>query len=178
MDTGKVILQVVFSVVLVFRLALSFDYSEEDLASEERLWDVYERDGGDKPYKLKLNRFADMTNHEFLQHYGGSKVSHYRMLHGQRQGTGFIHEGISNLPSSVDWRKNGAVTGIWDQGKCAKDESCDSTKMNAPVVNIDGYEMVPENDGNALMKAVVNQPVAIAMDAGGKDLRFYSEASF
>ena len=42
MDTGKVIL-VVFSVVLVFRLALSFDYSEEDLASEERLWDLYKR---------------------------------------------------------------------------------------------------------------------------------------
>ncbi|KAG6790815.1 hypothetical protein POTOM_006983 [Populus tomentosa] len=29
-----------------FRLALSFDHSEEDLASEERLWDLYERDGG------------------------------------------------------------------------------------------------------------------------------------
>ena len=49
--------------------------------------------------------------------------------------------------------------------------------MNSPVVNIDGYEMVPENE-NALMKAVANQPVAIAMDAGGKDLQFYSEASF
>jgi hypothetical protein len=27
-------------------LAQSFDYSEEDVASEERLWDLYERDGG------------------------------------------------------------------------------------------------------------------------------------
>jgi len=51
-------------------------------------------------------------------------------------------------------------------------------QMNSPVVNIDGYEMVPENDENALMKAVANQPVSIAMDAGGKDLQFYSEASF
>ncbi|KAJ6903854.1 hypothetical protein NC651_021124 [Populus alba x Populus x berolinensis] len=61
----------------------------------------------------------------------------------------------------------------------AKDESCDSNKqMNSPVVNIDGYEMVPENDENALMKAAANQPVAIAMDAGGKDLQFYSEGVF
>jgi hypothetical protein len=45
MDTGKVIL-VVFSVVLVFRLAQSFDFSEEDVSSEERLWELYERDGG------------------------------------------------------------------------------------------------------------------------------------
>jgi KDEL-tailed cysteine endopeptidase len=150
MDTRKVILAV-FSVVLVFRLAESFGYAEEDLASEERLWDFYERwrshhtvsrslaekherfnvfkenlkhihkvNHKDKPYKLKLNSFADMTNHEFLQHYGGSKVSHYRMLRGQRQGTGSMHEDTSKLPSSVDWRKNGAVTGIKDQGKCGK----------------------------------------------------------
>lgn len=276
MDTRKVILAV-FSVVLVFRLADSFDYTEEDLASQERLWDLYERwrshhtvprslaekqerfnvfkenlkhihkvNHKDRPYKLKLNSFADMTNHEFLQHYGGSKVSHYRMLRGQRQGTGSMHEDTSKLPSSVDWRKNGAVTGIKDQGKCgscwafstvaaveginkiktgelislseqelvdcdsdnhgcngglmedafnfikqiggltsentypyrAKEEPCDSNKMNSPVVNIDGYEMVPENDENALMKAVANQPVAIAMDAGGKDLQFYSEGVF
>lgn len=50
--------------------------------------------------------------------------------------------------------------------------------MNTPMVTIDGYEMVPENDENALMKAVANQPVAIAIDAGGKDFQFDSEASF
>lgn len=47
--------------------------------------------------------------------------------------------------------------------------------MNAPAVTIDGYENVPENDEDALMKAVANQPVSVAMDAGGSDLQFYSE---
>lgn len=37
--------------------------------------------------------------------------------------------------------------------------------------------MVPENDENALMKAVANQPVSVALDAGGKDFQFYSEVS-
>ncbi|KAB5537483.1 hypothetical protein DKX38_015016 [Salix brachista] len=59
---------------------------------------------------LGLVRFADMTNHEFLQHYG--------LMEAQR------------------------------------------------------------NDENALMKAAANQPVSIAMDAGGKDLQLYSEANF
>lgn len=50
--------------------------------------------------------------------------------------------------------------------------------MNGPRVQIDGYGSVPQNDENALMKAAANQPVSAAIDAGGKDFQFYSEASF
>ncbi|KAK9276992.1 hypothetical protein L1049_006531 [Liquidambar formosana] len=276
MDMGKVIL-VVLSLALILGLGESFDFHEKDLASEESLWDLYERwrshhtvardlsekqkrfnvfkesvkhvhkvNKMDKPYKLKLNKFADMTNHEFRSHYAGSKVSHHRMFHSSRRETGFMHGKTDNLPPSVDWRQNGAVTGIKDQGRCgscwafstvvaieginqiktkelvplseqelvdcdtdnqgcdgglmenafefikksggitternypyrARDETCDASKMNAPVVIIDGYENVPAKDENALMKAVANQPVSIAMDAGGSDLQFYSEGVF
>lgn len=50
--------------------------------------------------------------------------------------------------------------------------------MNAPVVKIDGFEMVPENDEEALLKAVANQPVSVAIDASGGDMQFYSEVNF
>ncbi|KAA8533238.1 hypothetical protein F0562_033229 [Nyssa sinensis] len=60
----------------------------------------------------------------------------------------------------------------------AKDGTCDSSKMNSPVVVIDGHENVPANDENALMKAVANQPVSVAIDAGGSSLQFYSEGVF
>ncbi|KAK8714882.1 hypothetical protein V6N13_042227 [Hibiscus sabdariffa] len=275
MAIQKLIL-VVFVLALVSDLAESFDYHESDLASEESLWDLYERwrsqhavsrDLGekqkrfnvfkenlkhihkvnqmDKPFKLKLNKFADMTNHEFIS-TRSSKVSHYRMFYGPRRVTDFRHGKTDNLPPSIDWRQKGAVTGVKDQGKCgscwafstvvaveginqiktgelvtlseqelvdcdkenqgcegglmeqafefikqsagltteinypyrAKDESCDSSKLNGPVVMIDGYEMVPEKDEKALMKAVANQPVSIAIDAGGKDFQFYSEGVF
>lgn len=75
----------------------------------------------DKPYKLKLNKFADMTNHEFRSTYAGSKVNHHRMFRGTPRGNGtFMYEKVNKVPSSVDWRKKGAVTDVKDQGRCGK----------------------------------------------------------
>ncbi|KAI3467625.1 hypothetical protein Pfo_024288 [Paulownia fortunei] len=275
MGLGRVLLVSIF-LAAVFCLANSIEFTEKDLVSDESLWDLYERwrshhtvsrdltekrkrfnvfkanvqhihkvNQMDKPYKLKLNKFADMTNHEFRNSYS-SKIRHHRMLRGNRASTGFMHEKAENLPASVDWRQQGAVTAIKDQGNCgscwafstvvgveginklktgklvslseqelvdcekdnegcngglmknafefikkqggltteniypytAKDGNCDATKMNAPVVMIDGHENVPANNENALMKAAANQPVSVAIDAGGSDMQFYSEGVF
>ncbi|XP_057435464.1 vignain-like [Lotus japonicus] len=202
----------------------------------------------DKPYKLKLNKFADMTNHEFRSAYAGSKVNHHRMFRGATRGNGsFMYEKINRVPPSVDWRKKGAVTDVKDQGQCgscwafstvvaveginqiktnklvslseqelvdcdtkenagcngglmeyafefikqkggittennypykANAGSCDASKENDPVVSIDGHETVPANDEAALLNAVANQPVSVAIDAGGSDFQFYSEGVF
>lgn len=48
-------------------------------------------------------------------------------------------------------------------------------QASAPAVSIDGHEDVPANDENALMKAAANQPISVAIDAGGYDFQFYSE---
>ncbi|KAE9604305.1 hypothetical protein Lal_00002079 [Lupinus albus] len=275
----KKLLWVALSLALVFAIAESFDLHENDLASEESLWDLYERwrshhtvsrslnekhkrfnvfkanamhvhntNKMDKPYKLKLNKFADMTNHEFRSSYAGSKINHHRMFRGTPSGNGtFMYEKVERVPPSVDWRKKGAVTTIKDQGQCgscwafstvvaveginqiktnklvplseqelidcdneenhgcngglmeyafefikqkggitaessypyaAEDGSCDESKMNGLVVSIDGHETVPANNEDALRKVVANQPVSVAIDAGGSDFQFYSEGVF
>lgn len=198
----------------------------------------------DKPYKLKLNKFADMTNREFTESFD-SKIKHHRMFH-PRPVTGFMHERLQSVPLSVDWRATGAVTPVKNQGNCgscwafssvaaveginqiktrqlvslseqelvdcvtdnrgcngglmelafaymhkvggvtaditypylALNGRCNPAKVNAPVVKIDGYEMVPKNDEVALTKAVASQPVSVAIDASGIDFQFYSEGVF
>ncbi|KAK9734036.1 hypothetical protein RND81_04G110200 [Saponaria officinalis] len=204
----------------------------------------------DKPYKLKLNKFADLTIHEFRTRFAGSKIRHHSMLNGHRGSGGvknFMYAKVDSVPASVDWRNKGAVAPVKNQGQCgscwafstiaaveginqiktgklvtlseqelvdcdtkqnqgcngglmpmafdfikqnggittedlypysAQDGSCDTAKMNAPKVSIDGHELVPESNEDALLKAVANQPVSVAIDAGGQDMQFYSEGVF
>ncbi|KAK6124208.1 hypothetical protein DH2020_042044 [Rehmannia glutinosa] len=64
-----------------------------------------------KPYKLGINQFADLTNEEFQASHNGYRTK-------SRETTVFRYENVTEVPSSVDWRKKGAVTGVKDQGQC------------------------------------------------------------
>ncbi|XP_037424421.1 vignain-like isoform X1 [Triticum dicoccoides] len=80
---------------------------------------VHEGNKKDRPFRLALNKFADMTTDEFRRTYAGSRVRHHLSLSGGRRGDGSFRYGdANNLPSAVDWRQKGAVTGIKDQGQC------------------------------------------------------------
>lgn len=53
-----------------------------------------------------------------------------------------------------------------------------SLQKNAKVVSIDDYEDVPAYDEKALQKAVANQPIAVAIEGGGRDFQLYNSVSF
>lgn len=69
-------------------------------------------------FQLVDNRFADMTNEEFRANYLGFRAM--ALWHPQKK-TNFSYDKSIDLPSSVDWRKKGAVTPIKDQGQCGRD---------------------------------------------------------
>lgn len=49
---------------------------------------------------------------------------------------------------------------------------CDKKKEAEPVAKISGYEHVPADNEEALMKAVAKQPVAVSVDASGSSFQF------
>ncbi|PQM41613.1 zingipain-2 [Prunus yedoensis var. nudiflora] len=62
-------------------------------------------------YKLTDNKFADITNLEFTNTFMGFQTrSHLK--------TRFSYDKDEDLLTAVDWRKNGAVTPIKNQGQC------------------------------------------------------------
>jgi len=75
-----------------------------------------EADLGQHTFWLGMNKFADLTVEEFSKKMNGYDVS----MKGQRQQD--RHEFLRNpnvqLPDTVDWRTQGYVTEVKDQGQC------------------------------------------------------------
>ncbi|XP_054278065.1 procathepsin L-like [Macrosteles quadrilineatus] len=72
----------------------------------------YER--GEVTFTVGVNQFADMTNDEFSKTMNKSRLpKDYK-----KSGDKFEFDEDLKLPQNVDWRKQGAVTPVKDQGLC------------------------------------------------------------
>ncbi|KAK9096831.1 hypothetical protein Sjap_022328 [Stephania japonica] len=155
---------------------------------------------GNHPYKLSVNGFADLTNEEFKATRNGccwafSAVAATEGVHKLKTGklvslseqelvdcdTKGVDQGcegglmddafhfiISNkgLNTETNYPYNGA------------DGTCNAKKASTHAAQITGLEDVPANSEAALLKAVANQPVCVAIDASGSDFQFYSSGVF
>ncbi|EAY93078.1 hypothetical protein OsI_14879 [Oryza sativa Indica Group] len=68
--------------------------------------------------------------------------------------------------------KNGGLTTESKYPYTAADGKCNGGSNSAATIK--GYEEVPANNEAALMKAVANQPVSVAVDGGDMTFQFYS----
>ncbi|XP_047335371.1 zingipain-2-like [Impatiens glandulifera] len=80
---------------------------------------------------------------------------------------GFVHQAFEFIT------RNGGIDTEEDYPYQEADGTCDATKVNSKVVRIDGYEFVPSNNENALMKAVVHQPISVYIEAGVWEFKNY-----
>jgi len=70
---------------------------------------------GKQTFTLKMNKFGDMNNQEFAKLFNG-----YNMTKDMKKSLSqnlYVSSGL-NAPDSVDWRTQGYVTPIKDQGQC------------------------------------------------------------
>ncbi|XP_057735554.1 cysteine proteinase mucunain-like [Arachis stenosperma] len=101
------------------------------LGEKERRFEIFKdnlrfihehNSAGNKPYKLGLNKFADLTNEEYRARYLGTKPrsssQQQRLLSGNRKSDRYAFRAGDELPASVDWREKGAVSPVKDQGQC------------------------------------------------------------
>ncbi|KAF5445364.1 hypothetical protein F2P56_034415 [Juglans regia] len=99
--------------------------SYEDITEKEMRFQIFKRNVeyiesfnsvGNRPYKLSVNLFADQSNEEFQASHNGYKRTSNPSTSSPV--TAFRYENVTAVPSSIDWRKKGAVTPIKDQGRC------------------------------------------------------------
>ncbi|KAG1363901.1 Cysteine protease XCP1 [Cocos nucifera] len=56
--------------------------------------------------------------------------------------------------------------------------TCEEKRVHQRVVTIGGYQDVPVNSEESLLKALAHQPVSVAIEASGRDLQFYRGGVF
>jgi len=87
---------------------LIWERNVDKVATHNRQYDM-----GESTYTLAINKFADLTHEEFVANFTG------RSLPRRSKATKiYTPTGIDPNITSVDWRDEGAVTAIKDQGSC------------------------------------------------------------
>nr|CAA71554.1 cathepsin [Geodia cydonium] len=93
--------------------------SQEEDYLRQRVWlsnlkFVEEFDSEREGYTVAMNEFADLDPREFVSHYNGLR----RRPHTSSGEPCTLGEDVSALPTTVDWRTKGYVTGVKNQGQC------------------------------------------------------------
>ncbi|XP_063906825.1 procathepsin L-like [Zophobas morio] len=68
-------------------------------------------------YEMGINKYSDMLHQEFIQIMNSFNVTAMRGSE-MKDSVTFIPPANVELPTDVDWRTKGAVTGVKDQGQC------------------------------------------------------------
>ncbi|XP_020631216.1 cathepsin L1-like isoform X1 [Orbicella faveolata] len=84
----------------------------------DNLKTINEHNSQGRSYRLAMNHFGDLTQNEFSFLYLRPLYLYRFSSETKRSGSAYLEPGHVSLPTEVDWRKEGYVTEVKDQGHC------------------------------------------------------------
>jgi len=94
-----------------------YEVFKQNLQKVQMMKETHKLSGQEQTFEFGITSFMDMTTEEFAQQYLNLKVSHMDTLRAQ-SGTLKANPRIKDTPASWDWRAQGAVSSVKNQGSC------------------------------------------------------------
>ncbi|CAO2161362.1 unnamed protein product [Urochloa humidicola] len=91
---------------------------------------------------------------------------------------GLMDNAFSYIAHTGGLRTEEAYPYLMEEGTCQQRGHGHRPESEEQVVTISGYEDVPRNNEQALLKALAHQPVSVAIEASGRSFQFYAGGVF
>jgi len=111
-----------------------------------------------------MNQFSDLTEAEFESMYLGG----YKRMPASPAGVATQSKPVKDLPAEVDWRKEGVITDVKNQGQCGSCWAFCTTEMIESYAGIAMNGSAPTLSSQQVMAHLAEHgPLAVAVYASG-----------